>query len=93
MEKGCGQSSAATSTYPLNTSQNGSKQRSGSRVRPEQKIQAKIVEEMMSIDPVRAKVMLDSWTTFVTSANRERSRPLATLDEYIPARIIDCGEL
>jgi hypothetical protein len=64
-----------------------------SPARPERKIQAKIVEEMMAIDLIRAKVMLDSWTAFVTSANRERSKSLATLDEYIPARIIDCGEL
>jgi hypothetical protein len=60
---------------------------------PERTIQAKILKEMMAIDPVRAKVLMESWATFVHSANRERSNLLATLDEYVPARVIDCGEL
>ncbi|KAI1443510.1 fusicoccadiene synthase [Annulohypoxylon stygium] len=61
--------------------------------RPEKKIQAKILEEMLAIDPPRAAIMMNSWATFVQSASRSRTLPYETLEEYVPARVIDAGEL
>ncbi|KAI1087352.1 fusicoccadiene synthase [Rostrohypoxylon terebratum] len=61
--------------------------------RPEKKIQAKILEEMLDIDPPCAAIMMNSWATFVQSASRSRAFPYETLEEYVPARVIDAGEL
>ena len=49
---------------------------------------------MMGIDRQRAVVSMKSWATFVQlAASRPRSMPFATLEEYIPYRIIDAGEI
>jgi hypothetical protein len=61
--------------------------------RPEKKLQAQILSEMMAIDAPRAAVMMKSWATFVQSASRVRTVPFDTLEEYVPARVIDSGEL
>jgi len=61
--------------------------------RPEKRLQAQILSEMMAIDPPRAAIMMKSWATFVQSASRVRATPSDTLEEYVPARVIDSGEL
>ncbi|KAF2466571.1 terpenoid synthase [Lindgomyces ingoldianus] len=68
-------------------------QQSSASSRREKKLQAKILSKMMAIDGRRAAVMMNSWATFVNSAARVRVSPPDTLEEYIPARVIDAGEL
>ena len=60
----------------------------------EKQIQSQVLKEMMAIDPERAMTSMKSWATFVQlAASRPRSIPFATLEEYLPYRIIDAGEL
>lgn len=63
------------------------------KVRPEKKLQAQILAEMMAIDRTRAITTMKSWAQFVELASRTRSEPFETLDEYLPSRAIDAGEL
>ncbi|KAJ4294097.1 hypothetical protein N0V90_007787 [Kalmusia sp. IMI 367209] len=62
-------------------------------VRPEKKLQAKMLAEMMAIDRSRAITTMKAWAKFVQLASRTRSEPFETLDEYLPSRAIDAGEL
>lgn len=62
-------------------------------VRPEKKLQAQILAEMMAIDKPRAITTMKAWAKFVELASRTRSEPFETLDEYLPSRAIDAGEL
>lgn len=57
------------------------------------KLQAQVITEMMAIDPERASTTEKAWTRFLQLAAHSRSRPLRTLEEYLPSRIIDAGEL
>ncbi|KAI0451109.1 fusicoccadiene synthase [Xylaria acuta] len=61
--------------------------------RPEKRLQAQILSEMMAIDPARAVTSMRAWASFVQSAARTRSTPFDTLEAYMPARAIDAGEL
>ncbi|EWG53945.1 hypothetical protein FVEG_12269 [Fusarium verticillioides 7600] len=63
------------------------------RSRPEKKLQAQIFLEMMAIDKRRAITTMKAWASFVQSASRTRMTSFETLEEYIPARVIDAGEL
>ncbi|KAK3392844.1 isoprenoid synthase domain-containing protein [Podospora didyma] len=63
------------------------------KVRPEQRLQVQILAEMKAIDPSRAKTTMKAWARFVQLASKTRTKPFATLLEYIPARVTDCGEL
>ncbi|KAL5397145.1 hypothetical protein PMIN06_003678 [Paraphaeosphaeria minitans] len=63
------------------------------KVRPEKKLQAQILAEMMAIDRVRAITTMKAWAQFVELASRTRSEPFETLDDYLPSRAIDAGEL
>ncbi|KAL1606497.1 hypothetical protein SLS60_003902 [Paraconiothyrium brasiliense] len=63
------------------------------KVRPEKKLQAQILAEMMAIDRTRAVTTMKAWAKFVELASRTRSEPFETLDEYLPSRAIDAGEL
>lgn len=62
-------------------------------MRPEKVLQAKILSEMMSLDKERAITSMKAWASFVRLASRTRTAPFATLEEYLPVRIIDAGEL
>ncbi|KAI0013032.1 fusicoccadiene synthase [Xylariaceae sp. FL0662B] len=64
-----------------------------SKVRPEKRLQAQLLAEMMAIDRKRAITSMKAWARFVQSAAQTRSLPFETLDEYMPARAIDAGEL
>ncbi|KAH6670533.1 isoprenoid synthase domain-containing protein [Halenospora varia] len=44
-------------------------------------------------DPTRATVTMKVWAAFVQSASRIRTTHSQTLEEYVPARVIDSGEL
>ncbi|KAF5594936.1 amidohydrolase 2 [Fusarium pseudocircinatum] len=61
--------------------------------RPEKRLQAQIFSEMMAIDHRRAITAMKTWASFVQLASRTRMSPFETLEEYIPARVIDAGEL
>lgn len=63
------------------------------KCRPEKRLQTKVLAEMMAIDPPRAKTTMKAWATFVQLASRTRMKAFDTLREYIPARVIDAGEL
>ncbi|GAP91440.1 putative fusicoccadiene synthase [Rosellinia necatrix] len=60
---------------------------------PEKRLQVKMLSEMMALDPVRAETSMKAWARFVQLASRTRSSPFETLEKYIPARVIDAGEL
>ena len=48
--------------------------------------------ELLSIDPVCAEVVLDSWKTMIaTTAKQDKAKPFSNLDEYVDYRIIDTG--
>ena len=56
------------------------------------KIAARILREMMAIDPLRAKVVAKSWATGVQhSSRRQEDTNFSTLEEYIPYRSLDVG--
>ncbi|KAF5591144.1 terpene synthase [Fusarium subglutinans] len=63
------------------------------RSRPEKRLQAQIFSEMMAIDHQRAITTMKAWASFVQLASRTRMTPFETLEEYIPTRVIDAGEL
>lgn len=60
----------------------------------EKMMQSQILSEMMAIDYERALVSMRSWATFVQlAAARTRTQPFKTLEEYLPYRIMDAGEM
>ncbi|KAI0145462.1 fusicoccadiene synthase [Xylariaceae sp. FL1272] len=60
---------------------------------PEKRLQAQMLSEMMAIDQSRAITSMKAWARFVQLASQTRSAPFETLEEYVPARVIDAGEL
>lgn len=62
-------------------------------LRPEKRLQAQILSEMMTIDKQRAIITMRAWAKFVQLASQTRTTQFRTLAEYIPARVIDAGEL
>ena len=56
-------------------------------------MQAKILKEMLAIDKPRALVAMQSWAKFVESASSREHQAFKTLDEYIPYRSYDVGQL
>ncbi|KAK1245660.1 hypothetical protein MKX07_004729 [Trichoderma sp. CBMAI-0711] len=61
--------------------------------RPEKRLQAQILKEMLAIDPPRAITTMKAWARFVQLASQTRASPFRTLAEYVPARVVDAGEL
>ncbi|KAK8061886.1 Fusicoccadiene synthase [Apiospora phragmitis] len=61
--------------------------------RPEKRLQARILAEMKEVDPVRAVTTMKAWGRFVQLASETRARPFDTMEEYVPSRVIDAGEL
>lgn len=65
-----------------------------SKGRGEKQMQSQILLEMMAIDPERAVTTMKVWATFVELTTVcARSEPFATLEEYLPYRITDAGEM
>lgn len=60
---------------------------------PEKRLQAQVLSEMMAIDPKRAVTSMKAWARFVQSASQIKSMPFETLEQYIPMRVVDAGEL
>jgi fusicocca-2,10(14)-diene synthase len=57
-------------------------------------IQGQIFKEMIAIDKERAITTMKNWQKFVqVQSSRKRSEPFSGLDEYLPYRISDAGEL
>ncbi|KAF2965249.1 hypothetical protein GQX73_g8313 [Xylaria multiplex] len=67
--------------------------RVSSKSGPEKRLQAQMLSEMMAVDPARAVTSMKAWARFVQLASRTRSSPFETLEEYVPSRVIDAGEL
>ncbi|KAI1877693.1 hypothetical protein JX265_003701 [Neoarthrinium moseri] len=63
------------------------------KCRPEKRLQARLLADMMAVDPERAITSMKAWALFVQSAAKTRSSPFETLEEYMPARAVDAGEL
>ena len=58
------------------------------------RIQSQILAEMIAIDKERALTSMKAWAVFIQlSTSRQRSQPFASLEEYLPYRIIDAGEM
>lgn len=58
------------------------------------RLRSQIFAEMAAIDPERAMTSMKAWDKYVQLAtSRSRSIPFATLEEYLPYRIIDAGEM
>lgn len=64
-----------------------------SNLRPEKRLQAQILSEMLRIDQQRAVTSMKAWAKFVQLASQTRTAQFETLADYIPARVIDAGEL
>ncbi|KAM7213319.1 Isoprenoid synthase domain containing protein [Rhypophila decipiens] len=67
--------------------------KTGAQTRPEKRLQAKILSRMMVIDEPRAVTSMKAWSSFVQLAAQTRKSSFETLDEYIPGRVVDSGEL
>ncbi|KAI1745221.1 isoprenoid synthase domain-containing protein [Xylaria scruposa] len=65
----------------------------GPTTRPEKRIQAQILSEMMAIDSSQAILSMEAWAKFVQMAAETRKASFKTLESYVPARVIDAGEL
>ncbi|KAI1267820.1 fusicoccadiene synthase [Xylariaceae sp. FL1019] len=72
---------------------NAHDRRASDNTTPEKRLQAQMLSEMMAIDPSRAVTSMKAWAKFVQLASQTRSSPFETLEEYVPARVIDAGEL
>ena len=57
-------------------------------------IQSRMLLEMISIDRERALTTMKAWARFVELASgRQHHTHFATLEEYIPYRVIDVGQM
>lgn len=57
-------------------------------------IQGQILKEMIAIDKERAITTMKLWQKFIqVQSSRKRSEPFSGLDEFLPYRISDAGEL
>ncbi|KAK6213609.1 fusicoccadiene synthase [Colletotrichum tabaci] len=58
------------------------------------RIQSQLFLEMLSIDPECAKTTMKAWARFVeVGSSRKHETRFQTLDEYLPYRIMDVGEM
>ena len=56
-------------------------------------MQATVLKKMLAIDRPRALVAMKSWAKFVESASGREHHDFKSLDEYIPYRSFDVGQL
>lgn len=57
-------------------------------------MQSQILHEMIAIDRERALTATKSWAKFVQlAAGRQHNVHFATLEQYIPYRILDIGQM
>jgi fusicocca-2,10(14)-diene synthase/ophiobolin F synthase len=71
--------------------QNGAVQFKGSG---KNQIQMQMLQEMMAIDRERAMTTTRAWAKFVQlAAGRQNDTTFANLEEYIPYRMLDIGEM
>jgi hypothetical protein len=58
------------------------------------KIQARLFKEMAAIDKPQAMVAMKAWAEFLQlTSSRDRRKQFETLDEYIPYRVWDVGQM
>ncbi|MCJ1426601.1 hypothetical protein MMC29_004504 [Sticta canariensis] len=68
--------------------------RQNARTQGAKRIQLQILAEMMAIDAERAVTTMKAWATYIQLASSQsRSVAFATIEEYLPCRITDFGEL
>lgn len=63
------------------------------RRRGKKYIQAQLLREMIAIDREGALATMKAWAKFVEVGSSRQHRVYTTLDEYIPYRIMDVGEM
>jgi hypothetical protein len=57
-------------------------------------VQHKLFQETLAVDPPRAVVAIEAWAEFLRHASGQRAFPaFSSIDEYIPYRILDVGEM
>ncbi|KAM7217588.1 Isoprenoid synthase domain containing protein [Rhypophila decipiens] len=54
-------------------------------------IQAKMMLQLTSMDPVCAERVLDVWKTMLSTTRADKTKDFSTLDEYLDFRIVDTG--
>ena len=65
-----------------------------SRGSGKKQVQSQLLLEMLAIDRERALTTMKAWATFVQEASgRQHNTHFATLEEYIPYRAMDAGEM
>ena len=65
-----------------------------SRDSGKKQIQSQLLREMVAIDRDRALTTAKSWAQYVQlAAGRQHDVHFATLEQYIPYRILDVGEM
>lgn len=52
-----------------------------------------IFQELTAIDAKRGELSMKAWANFIQQSTKTRERTYQTLEEYIPACIVDTGEL
>jgi len=58
------------------------------------RLQGQILLEMMALDHERAITTAKSWASFVQNASgKEHHKSFHTLDDYLPYRALDCGQM
>ncbi|KAH4024652.1 hypothetical protein HBH64_167800 [Parastagonospora nodorum] len=58
------------------------------------RLQGQILLEMMALDHERAITTAKSWAKFVQNVSGdEHHKRFHTLDEYLPYRVLDCGQM
>lgn len=62
-------------------------------VRPEMRLQSGVFARMVALDPDRAVTSMKAWAKFVQLTAKARTQQYRSLEEYVPARVIDAGEL
>jgi len=62
-------------------------------IRPEMRLQSGVFAKMVALDPDRAVTSMKAWAKFVQLTAKTRTQQYRSLEEYIPARVIDAGEL
>lgn len=91
MKKGAGLNHPTVEVFGDNSEKEGVQ---FNKVIEEKKLRTQIFAEMAAIDPERALTSMNAWETYVhLTTSRSRSIPFATLEEYLPYRMIDAGEM
>ena len=60
----------------------------------QRRIQAQLLLDMLAVDRERALTTMKTWATFLeTASGRQHATHFHTLEQYIPYRILDVGQM